>query len=744
MTETELAEEEKEIASRFRKLLRGMKDRMDDEDKDLIKRAFKLAKDAHAEVRRKSGEPYIFHPLEVARIVSEEIGLGPKSVASALIHDVVEDSDYTLEDIERLFDENIAKIIDGLTKISGIFDMDISLQAENFRKMLLTLSDDIRVILIKLADRLHNMRTMDAMPQHKQLKIASETLYLYAPLAHRIGLFNVKTELEDLSLKYTEPEVYRDIVLRLKNSQSEAHRYLNNFSKFLRKYLKAEGFEFTIKERTKSIYSIRKKMLSQGVGFDEVYDKFAIRIIIESTREKEKSDCWRAYSIVTDHFRPNTERLRDWISAPKANGYESLHTTVMGPEGHWVEVQIRSRRMDEVAERGYAAHWKYKEDASGQSKLDDWINRIREVLENNEGSAVDFVDEFKMNLMADEIYIFTPRGDLKILPSGSTPLDFSFSIHTDIGLKTLGAKVNGRLVPLNYRLKSGDQVEIITSQKQKPKEDWLNYVVSSKARNNIKSALKSERKEIAEDGKEILERKLKYIKVKPSKNLIQEMVKYFRAKNSTELYYKVGMKIIDNSQLKTFMRDQNQGFYSYLRNRIIGRSKNDLQKAKQKEEAIKSKGADQFVVFGADEQKLDYKPAKCCNPIPGDDVFGFVTANEGIKLHHKNCPNSIYLQSHFAGRILKAKWISNKKREFSSVLVIRGIDTVGLVNEVTQIISNDLNVNIRSINIAGDDGIFEGLITVVVQDKMHLEKIINQLRKIDGVSSVERRFAERD
>lgn len=743
MTEEELALEQKEITSRFRKLLRGMKDRMDDEDKDLIKRAFHLAKDAHSEVRRKSGEPYIFHPLEVARIVSEEIGLGPRSVASALIHDVVEDSDYTLEDIERLFDEEIAKIIDGLTKISGIFEMEISLQAENFRKMLLTLSDDIRVILIKLADRLHNMRTMDSMPPHKQLKIASETLYLYAPLAHRIGLYNVKTELEDLSLKYTEPEVYRDIVLRLKNSQSEAHRYLSDFSKAIKKYLKAEGLEFSIKERTKSIYSIRKKMLSQGVAFDEIYDKFAIRVIVESSSAREKADCWKVYSVVTDHYRPNTDRLRDWISAPKANGYESLHTTVMGPDGHWVEVQIRTCRMDEVAERGYAAHWKYKEDSSGQTSLDEWINRIREVLETNDGNAIDFVDEFKMDLMADEIYIFTPRGDLRILPTGSTPLDFSFSIHTDIGLKTLGAKVNGRLVPLNYRLKSGDQVEIITSQKQKPKEDWLNHVVSSKARNNIKSALKSERREIADDGKEILERKLKYIKVKPSKNLLQEMVKYFNLKNSTELYYKVGMRIIDNAQLKAFMRDQNQGFYSYLKNRIIGRSKKDLEKAKSKEKKD-TESIEQFVVFGSDEQKLDYKPAKCCNPIPGDDVFGFVTANEGIKLHHKNCPNSIYLQSHFAGRILKAKWISNKKKEFSSVLVIRGIDTVGLVNQVTSIISNDLNVNIRSINIAGDDGIFEGLITVVVLDKMHLEKVIQQLRRIEGVSSVERRFAERD
>lgn len=741
MTELEIAEEEKEIKNLFKALMRGMKDRMDEEDKNLIKRAYKLARDAHAEVRRKSGEPYIMHPLAVAQIVSKEIGLGPFSVASALIHDVVEDSDYTLEDIERLFGEEIARIIDGLTKISGVFDQNISMQAENFRKMLLTISDDIRVILIKLADRLHNMRTMDSMPQHKQLKIASETLYLYAPLAHRIGLYNFKTELEDLSLKYTEPEVYRDIVLKLKNSQAGELKYLKRFSAKLREHLKKENFSFTIKERTKSIYSIRKKMLNQGVGFDEIYDKFAIRIIVDSTPEQEKADCWRVYSIVTDHYRPNTDRLRDWISAPKANGYESLHTTVMGPDGNWVEVQIRSSRMDEVAEKGYAAHWKYKEDASGQSKLDRWINQIREMLENNHGNAVDFVDEFKMNLIADEIYVFTPQGELKILPAGSSPLDFSFSIHTDIGLKTLGAKVNGRLVPLNYKLQSGDQIEIITSLKQKPKDEWLNYVVTSKARNNIKSAMRSEQKEIADDGKAILERKLRYIKVKPSKNLIQEMVQFFGLKNSNELYYKVGMKIIDNAQIKEFMRDQNQGFYSYLKKRIVGRSKTELAKNQQK---AKSQQPDRkILVFGHDEDKLDYKMAKCCNPIPGDEVFGFITATEGIKVHQKNCPNAIYLQSNFAQRIIKAKWISSEKSEYASVLVIRGIDTVGLVNKVTQIISNDLHVNIRSINIAGGEGIFEGLITVVVQDKIHLNKVIEKLKKVEGVTSVERRFADR-
>ncbi|MGB0176055.1 MAG: RelA/SpoT family protein [Owenweeksia sp.] len=742
MTEAELELENKEISKRFQSLVRIMKDRIEEDDKKLIRKAFDLARDAHSEVRRKSGEPYIFHPLEVATIVAREIGLGPVSVSAALIHDVVEDSEYTLEDIERIFGEEIARIIDGLTKISGVFDQNISLQAENFRKMLLTLSDDIRVILIKLADRLHNMRTMESMPPHKQVKIASETLYLYAPLAHRIGLYNFKTELEDLSLKYTEPEVYRDIVLNIKSSEAGEIKYLKKFSSVIKKNLKKEGFDFTIKERTKSIYSIRKKMVNQGVSFEEIYDKFAIRIILNSTPEHEKADCWRVYSIVTDHYRPNPERLRDWISAPKANGYESLHTTVMGPEGHWVEVQIRSHRMDEIAEKGYAAHWKYKEDASGVNKLDLWISRIREMLENNDGSALEFVDEFKTDLFADEIYVFTPKGELKILPVNATPLDFSFNIHTDIGLKTLGAKVNGRLVPLNYKLHSGDQVEIITSLKQKPKEEWLNYVVTSKAKGNIKSALRSEQKEIASDGREILKRKLNYIKVKPSDNLIQEMVKYFRLKNSTELFYKVGIGIIDNTQIKEFMRDQSQGFYSYLKNRILGKSRKTEKDAIKPKKGDAEKAQKKILVFGNEETELDYKLAKCCNPIAGDDVFGFITASEGIKVHHKNCPNAIYLQSNFARRVIKSKWVSSEQSEFSIVLVIRGIDTVGLVNKVTQIISNDLNVNIRSINIAGGEGIFEGLITVVVRDKAHLGKIIEKLKVVEGVTSVERRYAE--
>ncbi len=741
--ETEIQEqlEQEEIEKKFKALLRGMKGRADADDKKLIRKAFNLAKDAHQEVRRKSGEPYIHHPIEVAMIVSEEIGLGPTSVSAALIHDVVEDSDYTLEDIDRLFGEEIARIIDGLTKISGVFDKSISMQAENFRKMLLTLSDDIRVILIKLADRLHNMRTMAAMPNPKQVKIASETLYLYAPLAHRIGLYNIKTELEDLSLKYTEPEVYRDIVLKLKTSKADQEEYLKNFTDKISGALTQSGIDFSIKQRTKSVYSIRRKMLNQGVGFNQIYDKFAIRIIIHSPPEKEKADLWQVYSIVTENFRPNPERLRDWISHPKSNGYESLHTTVMGPEGHWVEVQIRSARMDEVAEKGYAAHWKYKDDASGSSNLDRWIGRIREMLENNNGSAVDFVDDFKMNLFAEEIYVFTPQGDLKIMPAGSSGLDFAFEIHTDVGLSTLGTKVNGRLVPLNHRLSSGDQVEILTTQKSKVKEDWLNYVVTGKARSNIKSALKAERKEIANEGKAALKRKMKFLKVKTTDQMMQDMVKFFKLRNATELHYKVGMGIIDNSQLKEFLAKWEQGgLFSYVKNKLF-RRKAAPEEAGETPKPAKS-GEKKELVFGEDETALDYQFAKCCNPITGDKVFGYLPAsNDGLKVHRQDCPNAIYLQSNFADRIMSAKWVGSERSVHVATLIIRGIDTVGLVNQVTQIISNDLHVDMRSINIAGSEGIFDGQIKVVVEDKMHLNRVMDELKNVEGVTSVDRRYA---
>ena len=722
--------ENKEIVNKYRSLLRSIEGKTEASDKKLIRKAFNLAMDAHADVRRKSGEPYILHPIAVATIVAKEIGLGPTSIAAALMHDVVEDSDYTLEDIERIFGEKIARIIDGLTKISGVFDQNVSVQAENFRKMLLTISDDVRVILIKLADRLHNMRTMESMPAHKQLKIASETLFIYAPLAHRLGLYNIKTELEDLSLKYTEPEVYRDIVMKLKASKASEIKYLKRFSSKIRDALKKEDFDFTIKERTKSIFSIRRKMVNQRIPFEKVYDKFAMRIIINSTPENEKADCWKVYSIITDFYRPNPDRLRDWISSPKSNGYESLHTTLMGPDGHWVEVQIRSERMDSIAEKGYAAHWKYKEDKSDDEKLDNWINKIRDLLENPNQNAVEFIDNFKLNLFSEEIFLFTPKGDLRVLPKGSSPIDFAFDIHTEVGSSILGAKVNGKLVPLSYKLKSGDQVEVLTSQKQRPKEDWLNYVVTSKAKGKIKQSLKDDKNRVADGGRAVLERKLNFIKVRPTDSTIQKMVNYFKLKNPGELYYKVGTGIIDNRHLKEFAKENSTTFYNYLRSRFRSAPKENQKKG---EERVRS-----TLVFGDNDQVLDYKLAQCCSPIAGDKVFGFITSNEGIKVHRNDCPNAVSLQSRFANRTVKANWKLSTENDFTANITIKGMDTVGLVNKVTQIISNNMNVNIKSLNISANDGVFEGKIALIVEDKIHLNSIIDKLRSAEGVERVTR------
>lgn len=736
MNKTErLDKDTKEILSGYRTLLKALKEKSSNEELDMVRKALEVAMDAHDGVRRKSGEPYITHPLEVARIVVQEIGLGALSATSALLHDVVEDSEYSLEDIERLFGEKVSRIIDGLTKISDVFDPNSSAQAENFRKMLLTLGDDIRVILIKLADRLHNMRTMDSMPVNKQVKIASETLFIYAPMAHRLGLYNVKTEMEDLSLKYTEPEVYRDISMKMKAIKADEIRYLKRFISPIKTALKTEGLKFNIKERTKSIYSIRRKMVNQGVTFDEVFDKFAIRIIIDVPLEHEKSACWKAYSVVTDFYRPNPDRLRDWISSPKSNGYESLHITVMGPEGHWVETQIRSSRMDQNAELGLASHWKYKEEEVTDSKIDGWLTRVREVLENPDINALEFVDDFKFNLFSDDIFVFTPKGELRTLPKGSCPLDFSFDIHTDVGLNTLGAKVNGKLVPLNFKLKSGDQVEILTSAKQKPKEEWLNYVVTSKARTKIRSSLREERKLVAERGKEILVRKLNFLKIKLNEQVERNLTHYLKLRDSQELFYQAGLGLLENQELKNFSRDRSGGIYKYLRNR--------LRRSPQEKDApvgINLQRTPSKLVLGPDEQELDYKLAQCCNPIEGDDVFGFITSNEGIKVHRKDCPNAIAMQSRFASRVIKAKWVSSEVQEFVAVINLKGIDTVGLVNKITQIISNDLNVNIRSLNISGDGGIFDGSITVVVRNKQHLQNVMKEIQKVEGIQEVERHF----
>ncbi|HEX8515659.1 MAG TPA: bifunctional (p)ppGpp synthetase/guanosine-3',5'-bis(diphosphate) 3'-pyrophosphohydrolase [Bacteroidia bacterium] len=723
--------EKKEILKRYRALLQACKRTLEKGDKLLIRKAFDIALEAHKDMRRKSGEPYIYHPIAVAHICAEEIGLGTTSVVCALLHDVVEDTDLTLDDIRGLFGEKEAKIIDGLTKISGVFDQSSSLQAENFRKMLLTLSEDVRVILIKLADRLHNMRTLESMKRDKQLKIASETLYLYAPLAHRLGLNAIKTELEDLGLKFTEPDVYNDIQLRLKEGESDRKKFITRFMVPIKEILDETGLKAKIIGRPKSIYSINNKIKTKGVPFEEIYDLFAIRIIIDTTPENEKSDCWRVYSIVTDFYHPSPERLRDWISTPKANGYESLHTTVMGPDGKWVEVQIRTVRMDELAEKGYAAHWKYK-DSANESQLDEWIRKIREILENPQENALEFLDDFKLNLFAEEIFAFTPKGEMKTLPVNATALDFAFDIHTEVGEKCIGAKVNHKLVPLSYKLKSGDQVEVLTSGKQTPKEDWLNYVVTARAKAKIKNALKEERRKVAEDGREMLERKFNHLKIDFTVQNINELANYFKLPSSQELFYRVAVGNINLKHLKDFRQEQGKIVHK------TGSIKKTEAAPSLEQMVANARGKSDMLVLGENLNKIDYKLSPCCTPIPGDDVFGFVTINEGIKIHRVNCPNAVQLLSNYAYRVVKAKWTSQELISFLAGIRITGIDEVGLVSNITKIISNELNVNMRSISFDTNDGTFEGSVTVFVHDTHHLTELMKKLKKVHGVLTVTR------
>ncbi|RYC53200.1 RelA/SpoT family protein [Flagellimonas olearia] len=733
MTEAAIEKENKEIAKQYKELLRISYQTLSDEDKKLIRSAFDVAVDAHKEQRRKSGEAYIFHPIAVAKIVASKIGLDAVSIASALLHDVVEDTPYTLADIERMFGETVARIVDGLTKIAHLKkDMDISQQAENFRKMLLTLHDDVRVIIIKIADRYHNMLTMDSMPEHKQVKIASETLYIYAPLAHRIGLYNIKTHLEDLALKYTEPEVYKDIQAKIEDSEEDQMAYIEDFSNVIRNSLDKEGLNYYIKGRMKSIFSIRRKMKAQNVSFDEVYDKFAIRIIYKSDRKNEKFLAWKIYSIVTDHFTPNPVRLRDWITSPKSTGYEALHITVMGPKGRWVEVQIRSERMHEIAEKGYAAHFKYKHGDQKEQGIEGWLNRLQEALESANGNAVDFVEEFKLNLYSKEIFVFTPKGDLKSMPKGATALDFAFHIHTEIGMKTRGARVNGKLVPLGTQLKSGDQVEIITSESAKPSQTWLDYTQTARARSKIKSSLSEEKKAVAAEGKEILRRKLKSQKITLNEDAINKLVTYFKLKTSLDLFYRVGIGVIDNDKLKDFASSYHNAFLNFFKNKI---RRSPAPKDVDKDEiTIKY----DMLVFGKEEEKLNYKLSQCCNPIPGDDVFGFVSVNDGIKVHKKNCPNAISLQSNYAYRIMSAKWIDSTQEEFSVDIKLTGIDNLGLVNDITRIISDNMHVNMRSLNFNADGGTFTGKITLVVKNNNILKKLMDNLKRVEGIDKVTR------
>ena len=736
MTELEIEKENKAIAQEYKELLRISYQTLTPTDKKLIRKAFDVAVDAHKDQRRKSGEAYIFHPIAVAKIVASEIGLGATSIAAALLHDIVEDTPITVHDIEKLFNPKVAQLVEGLTKISLVQkDLNASIQAENFRKMILTLNDDVRVILIKLADRLHNMQTMDSMREDKQTKIASETLYIYAPLAHRLGLYNIKTKLEDLGLKYTEPEIYNEIVSKIKETKEEQDAYIKDISDVLKDSLNKEGIDYIIKGRPKSIYSIRRKMRAQNVSFDEVYDKFALRIVYKSEPNEEKFLAWKIYSIVTDHYRPSPSRLRDWISSPKSTGYEALHITVMGPRGRWVEVQVRSERMDEIAEKGYAAHYKYKNGATEESGLDVWLNLLREALENSETNAVDFVEDFKMNLYSKEIFVFTPKGEIKSLPKGATSLDFAFSIHSELGIRTRGTRVNGKLVPLNYELKSGDQIEVITSQYQKPTANWLDYVTTSRAKTKIKNVLNENTKKIGEEGKEILTRKLKHLKINLNESVTNELVNFFKLKTSLDLYYRVGIGAIENQQLKDFAAKKSNTIINFFKNKIKRNQKNTADIDIHKPEINNNYD---LLVFGTKHDKLDYKLAPCCNPIPGDDVFGFVTINEGIKVHKKDCPNAIGMQSNYAYRIMSAKWIDSTQEEFKALLDITGMDVLGLTNQLTKVISNNMHVNIQSISLSTNAGLFHGQVAVVVQNNTILKKMINNIKKIDGIEKVTR------
>ncbi|OGX87104.1 RelA/SpoT family protein [Hymenobacter glacialis] len=720
--------ERQEILRHYRRLLRTAKPYLQGGDTKLIKKAFNQSLEAHKEMRRKSGEPYILHPLAVAQIAVEEIGLGTTSIVAALLHDVVEDTPTEISDIEREFGPKVARIIDGLTKISGVFEYGTSEQAENFRKMLLTLSEDVRVILIKIADRLHNMRTLDSMPRHKQLKIASETLYLYAPLAHRLGLYTIKSELEDLYLKFTDTDTYNDLKAKVRQSQSARNRFIKDFVQPIEDELKGQGFEFEIKGRPKSIYSVLKKMKKQNITFDEVYDLFAVRVILDVPPEQEKAACWQVYSIVTDFYQPNPDRLRDWVSTPKANGYESLHTTVMSRAGQWVEVQIRSRRMDDIAEKGYAAHWKYKDTGSIQpeSSLEGWVNKVREMLETNNSSALEFMDEFRQNLFVKEVYAFTPKGKLVILPDKATALDFAFDIHTHIGLHCLGAKVNQKLEPLSYQLSNGDQVEILTSHKQRPTSEWLNYVITTKARSKIKDFLRDDKRAKAEDGRFLLEKRLENIGVPFTQENFNRLLAYFNVASAQEFYYRLAIGQVDGRTIREPLFSAEKATPSVLEPKAFD---NEVQK-------IRGVRPDMLVV-GEHTDKFDYSIARCCNPIPGDDVFGFET-DQGLIIHRTNCPQAVDLMSNYGNRIVRAKWTDQLELAFLAGIRLKGSDRVGIVNDVTRIISTSLKVNMRSITVDANDGFFEGQIMVFVNDTSHLDKLIQRLSRVNGVLQVER------
>ena len=726
-------QEKKLILREYRALLRSLKPKLKSGDKELVRDAFEMSAEAHKTMRRKSGEPYILHPLAVARICVEEIGLGIRSSICALLHDTVEDTDITLEDVEREFGNEIARIVDGLTKISNVIDVNASQQAENFKKILLTLTDDPRVILIKLADRLHNMRTLDSMKREKQLKISSETVYVYAPLAHRMGLYNIKTELEDLAMKYLEPEEYKEIARKLSETKRERSRYINEFIKPLKEKMEKGHFDFEIYGRPKSIHSIWNKMRKKGVAFEEVYDLFAIRIIINSPQEREKEDCWKVYSMITDEYSPSPERLRDWLSNPISNGYEALHTTVMGPQGKWVEVQIRSKRMNEIAEKGLAAHWKYKEGGNDESRFDLWFQQIREVLNSEDNDSINFLQDFKTSFLTEEIYVYTPKGDVKMLPVGSTALDFAFSIHSAIGTRCIGAKVNHKLVPISHKLRSGDQVEIITSGKQKPSEDWLNIVVTAKARSKVKDALKEEKRKIADEGKYIVQKKLENYGAAYNQHNIDVLTTFYKMNSSLDLFYQAAVKTIDLKELREFhlLGDRLEAPRPVKPADLKVETVSSAQTAAQRKDA-------ELIIFGESSDRIVYNLANCCKPIPGDDVFGFVSTGKGLTIHRTNCPNAARLLSSYGHRVVKTKWAKNKEISFLTGIRIVGLDDVGVVNKITNLISGELKLNINAITIEAREGMFEGNIRIYVHDKEELDELVRRLKQLSGIHSVDR------
>ena len=726
-------QEKKLILREYRALLRGLKPKLKPGDKELVRMAFEMSAEAHKTMRRKSGEPYILHPLAVSRICVEEVGLGVRSSICALLHDTVEDTDITLEDIEREFGNEITRIVDGLTKISNVIDVNGSQQAENFKKILLTLTDDPRVILIKLADRLHNMRTLDSMKREKQLKISSETVYVYGPLAHRMGLYNIKTELEDLAMKYMEPDAYKEIARKLAETKRERTRYINEFIKPIKEKLDKGQFEFEIYGRPKSIHSIWNKMKKKSVAFEEVYDLFAIRVILNSPTEREKEDCWKVYSFITDEYTPAPERLRDWLSNPKSNGYEALHTTVMGPQGKWVEVQIRTKRMNEIAEKGLAAHWKYKEGTSDESRFDKWFQQIREVLNTPDSDSIDFLQDFKTSFLAEEIYVYTPKGDVKMLPVGSSALDFAFSIHSMVGSQCIGAKVNHKLVPISHKLRSGDQVEIITSSKQKPSEDWLNLVVTAKAKTKIKDALKEEKRKVADEGKYILQRKLEGMGAAFNQHNADILAVFYKMASPLDLYYQISIKNIDLKELKEFHLSGDKLEPPKPIRPVIEHKPHES----AAQTAINKKDAE-LIIFGESSDRIVYNLANCCKPIPGDDVFGFVTTGKGLTIHRTNCPNAAKLMSQYGHRVVKTKWAKNKEISFLTGLKIVGLDDVGVIHKITNLISGEMRININAMTIEAGEGLFHGNIRVYVHDKEELEKLLDRLKKLPGIETVDR------